>query len=91
MSNLNLETFNNILFGAFKEQTPEKKIELIEMELTIVADVMMDKVGTLLDELAESGYKSEVFTEITNIKNNTECLITELQELKAQIGESGDE
>ena len=39
MAALNLETFNNILFGAFKEQTPEKKIELIKEKNPLFEDL----------------------------------------------------
>ena len=86
MSTLNLETFNNILFGALKDNSPMAKIKMLEAEISMVADVFMNEVAELLDELDKSGYKSPQFQKIQNIKNNTEGLVIELQKLKKEAG-----
>lgn len=83
MENLNVETFTKILLAAAKDD--ESKIQIIEAELAVVSDLMIVKVGELLDELDEIGYKSKRFQEIANIKNNTECLFEMLDELKEGV------
>ncbi len=83
MENLNVETFTKILLAAAKDD--ESKIQIIEAELAVVSDLMIVKVGELLDELDEIGYKSKKFQKIVNIKNNTECLIEMLDELKEGV------
>lgn len=89
MSTLNIDTFNNILLKAAKDE--ESKIKIIEAELGMVANIFMDEIGLLLDELEESGYKSEQFQKIQNIKNNSERLLVMLEELQGKEERSKDE
>lgn len=77
---LTLEGFNEILCKAIKDEYTEK--DIIEAELNIIADITLEKTGQLLDELYQNGYKSKLFTEITNIKNNSEKLLDRLKELE---------
>lgn len=80
MSTLNIDTFNDILLKAARDE--ESKIKIIEAELGMVANIFMDEVGLLLDELEKNGYKSEQFQKIQNIKNNSERLLEMLEELQ---------
>lgn len=82
---LTLNSLNEVLVNALKDGTSEK--DLLEAELGIIADLVMTKTGELLDELDKNGYESELFTQIKNIKNNSEALINRLKELEeAQNG-----
>ena len=82
---LNLDTFNEILYGALKDQSPQGKLELLEAEFNMIAGLFMDKCGDLLDELNEKGYESDLFTQIKNIKANSEGLLEEYEYLQEQI------
>lgn len=86
MSTLNIDTFNDILLKAAKDE--ESKIKIIEAELGMVASMFMDEVGLLLDELEKNGYKSEQFQKIQNIKNNSERLLEMLEELHGKAERS---
>ena len=78
---LNIDTFNEILEKAVKEDV--SKIEILEAELSIASEVFFTELGILLDELVENGYESKQFTKIQNIKANTNHLLTQIDELKA--------
>lgn len=86
MSTFNIDTFNDILLKAAKDE--ESKIKIIEAELGIVANMFMDEVGLLLDELEKNGYKSEQFQKIQNIKNNSERLLEMFEELQGNAERS---
>lgn len=81
MSKINIDSFNEILLKAAKDE--KSKIKILEMELAMVADMFYSEVAVLLDELEKSGYKSEQFQKIINIKNNSERLLEMVEELKA--------
>ena len=83
MSALNIDTFNEILLKAAKDE--ESKIKILEAELEMTADIFMSEVSILLDELEKNGYKSEQFQKIINIKDNTESLFVMLEELKNKV------
>ena len=83
MSTLNIDTFNEILLKAAKDE--ESKIKILEAELEMTADIFMSEVSILLDELEKNGYKSEQFQKIIYIKDNTESLFVMLEELKSKV------
>ena len=80
MNTLNIDTFNNILLQAAKDE--ESKVKILEAELAMVADMFYSEVAVLLDELVNNGYKSEQFKKILNIKNNSMGLLEMYEELK---------
>ena len=86
MSTFNIDTFNDILLKAAKDE--KSKIKIIEVELGMTASIYMDQVALLLDELEENGYKSEQFQKIQNIKNNFERLIEMFEELQGNAERS---
>ena len=51
MNKLNLETFNDILFGALKDQSVEGQIKLLKAELNMIGDMLFSETAELLDEL----------------------------------------
>lgn len=80
MSKLNIDTFNQILVKYSREKDAELK--LLTAEMGIISELFMNKVGLLLDELVNYGYTSDLFTEIINIKDNSEHIIKRIEELK---------
>lgn len=91
MTKLNLDTFNDLLFSAFEELTPEKKKELLEMEFHILFDVFCGRLCDLCDELTEIGYTSDLFEEISNLRSNGEDLLEQIKDLEEQIAEEAAE
>ena len=87
MNKLNLETFNDILFGALKDQSVEGQIKLLKAELNMVVDMLFSETAELLDELEQCGYESERFTRIKNIKSNSEGLLLKLEGLEQKLKE----
>ena len=85
MNKLNLETFNDILFGALKDQSVEGQIKLLKAELNMVVDMLFSETAELLDELEQCGYESERFTRIKNIKSNLEGLLLTLKGLEEKL------
>jgi len=86
---LDMNSFNDILFGALKEQTPETKIKMLHLELDMAQAVLIEEMFNLMDELVEKNYQSEQFTKINNIKDNMEILIDQISELKTIIENNG--
>ena len=85
MNKLNLDTFNDILFGALKDQSVEGQIKLLKAELNMVVDMLFSETAELLDELEQCGYESERFTRIKNIKSNSEGLLLKLKGLEKKL------
>lgn len=87
MSNkkLDLNSFNDILFGAFKEQTSQNKKELLIHELKMANVILDNYTNDLLDELEERNYQSKLFTRIHNIKSNMEHLMEQIEEIDEEL------
>lgn len=80
MSTLNIDTFNDILLKAAKDE--ESKVKILEAELEMTSNIYYSEVAVLLDELEQTGYKSEQFQKVQNIKNNAVRLIEMLEKLR---------
>lgn len=87
MGKLNLESFNKILLGALKDNSPKGQLEMIKAELSMVFEMITAETGDLLDELEEYGYKSERFDRIKTIKKNSELLVIKMLKLEELIKE----
>ena len=83
---LDLNSFNDILFGAFKEQTPQKKKDLLIHELKMTNTILDNTINELLDELEEINYQSELFTRLHNIKSNMEHIMDQIYEIDKELG-----
>ena len=88
MNKINIETLNDILFGALKDQSVEGQIKLLKAELNMIGDMLFSETAELLDELEQCGYESERFTRIKNIKNNSEGILLKLEELEKKLKET---
>lgn len=82
MPKLNIQTFNEILLKYCKDDNA--RIELLEKQLAMVADILWNETANLLQELEDTNYNSEQFKKIKAIKNNTEHIIEMLKELEAK-------
>jgi len=84
---LNLDSFNALIFGAMDGSTPEKKIELLTLEVEAARSLITEKCCDLLDELEEAEYDSKLFSQIKTIVDNTNHLIRQIKKLEGEKNE----
>lgn len=83
MATLTLEKLNDILFGALKDTSHAGKIKLIEAELSMCADIYIDAVGDVMDELVKKKYDSDKFRELERMKEEAEAFGDDLGQEEA--------
>lgn len=88
---LNIDSFNELLFSALKDQSPQGRLDLLEKEIEMCALEFCNHMACLCDELVDKGYESELFSQVKNIKTNSEKLMEQADELRRQIEESKNE
>ena len=83
---LNLDTFNEILFGAFKEQTPKNKLELLRMELEFAMTAKIEAMEAVIRDLNEGKVAEchQDLTTVNNIDSNLDALGKQIDELIAE-------
>ena len=93
---LNLDTFNEILFGAFKEQTPENMLELLTVEMQSAMMMKIVAMEDVIKDLNQGKPYHQNLKKVNNIDSNLdslggkiEKLIQEHPELKKKAEESG--
>lgn len=93
---LNLDTFNEILFGAFKEQTPAAMLELLTVELQSAMMMKITAMEDVIRDLNKGKPYHQNLRKVNNIDSNLdslgekiEKLIEEHPELKKKAEESG--
>jgi len=80
---LNLDTFNEILFGVFKEQTPKKKLELLRMELAFAMRAKIEAMEAVIRDLNEGRVAecNQDLAKVNNIDSNLKALGKQINEL----------
>ena len=93
---LNLDTLNEILFGAFKEQTPAAMLELLTVELQSAMAMKIEAMEDVIKDLNRGKPYQQNLKKVNNIDSNLdslggkiEKLIQEHPELKKKAEESG--
>ena len=93
---LNLDTFNEVLFGAFKEQTPAAMLELLTVELQSAMMMKITAMEDVIRDLNKGKPYHQNLRKVNNIDSNLdslgkkiEKLIEEHPELKKKAEESG--
>lgn len=76
---LNLDTFNQILFGAIKE---EHHIELLQIELETAMYSKIQEMEKLVDALNDNMPYHKILKTINNIDSNCDLLARKIEELK---------
>lgn len=76
---LNLDTFNQILFGAIKE---EHHIELLQIELETAMYSKIQEMEKLVDALNNNMPYQKILKTINNIDSNCDLLARKIEELK---------
>lgn len=83
---LNLDTFNEILFGAFKEQTPKNKLELLRRELEFAMTAKIEAMEAVIRDLNEGKVAEchQDLAKVNNIDSNLDALGKRIDELIAE-------
>ena len=79
---LNLDTFNEILFRALKEDA--KKEELLQMEVEMAYSVKIQKMEELVECLNQGKPYHEILKQVNNIDMNCDYLMEQLEEVKGE-------
>lgn len=64
---LNIDTFNEILFSAFKEQTPENMADLLMHEISFAYGIKVQKMEELIKRINDKLPYHDVLQEVNNI------------------------
>lgn len=76
---LNLDTFNQILFGAIEE---EHHIELLQIELETAMYSKIQEMEKLVDALNNNMPYQKILKTINNIDSNCDLLARKIEELE---------
>lgn len=91
---LNLDSFNEILFGAFKDQSPKAKAEFLAVEIQTAYSMKIVQMEELVKALNEGRSYHEELKLVNNIDGNLDTLAAQLEELEMEhpeIMEEADE
>lgn len=79
---LNLETYNEILFGALKEKA--KKSEIIEKELNMAYSAKIQLMEELVGALNNNMPYHEILTQVNIVDANCDHLLKELEKYREE-------
>lgn len=86
---LNLETFNDILFGAMKPDT--KKSDLLAKELELAYGIKVQAMEKLVDALNSNKDYANILKKVNTIDDNCGVLGDMLEKAEAEEREDGRE
>ena len=79
---LNIDSFNDILFAAFKEQSPKAKAELLIMEIQTAYALKIQHMENVIEALNEGRPYHQELELVNNIDRNLDHMGAQLEELK---------
>ena len=78
---LNINTFNEIIFGAFKDQSPKAKAELLRMEINAAYTMKIQQMEEVIADLNEGRPYHKNLQTVNNIDGNLDDLAAQLDDL----------
>lgn len=100
MAEMNLDTFNEILFSAFKDEhkNPKGKLELLSLEIQMAYGTKIDQMEKVIDDLNNGRPYHKNLDIVNNIDSNIDLLEEKINkiyeehpELKEEESEDEDE
>ena len=88
---LNINTFNEIIFGAFKDQSPRAKAELLQMEIQAAYSMKVQQMEEVIEDLNEGRPYHKNLQLVNNIDGNVDVLAEQLDELLKEHPEIKEE
>ena len=81
MTTLNIETFNEILFTALKDNSPKGKLDLLKAELSMAYAMKIEAMETVMDAIENGrGYMQEM-ERVRNIDRSCDTLGNMIDEI----------
>ena len=87
---LNLDTFNEILFQAFKDQSPRNKAELFVHEIQAAYGFKIELMEKVVEDLNNGRPYEEHLQQVNNVDSNIDSLSEQLDELVRKYPECRD-
>lgn len=79
---LNIDTFNEILFGALKDQSPKGKVELLAMELEAAYAMKIQYMEAVIEDLNTGKPYHENLELVNNVDSNLDRLGERMDAIK---------
>lgn len=91
MTTLNIETFNEILFTALKDNSPQGKLDMLKAELSMVYAMKIEAMETVMDALENGrGYMQDV-QKVRNIDRSCDAIKSMIDKIYAEHPELMEE
>jgi hypothetical protein len=81
MAKLNLDTFNEILFSAFKEQSPQNMLELLSVEIQSAYAMKIDQMEKVIADLNNGRPYHQNLQLVNNIDSNLDSLAEKVDKI----------
>ena len=81
---LDIDTFNEVLFSAFKEQTPKALHELYIMELQTAYSIKIQCMEKVIDDLNEGKPYFDDLQKVNNVDHNCDVLNKKIKALEEE-------
>ena len=88
---LNMDTFNEILFGAMKDQGPRGKRDLLLGELQMAYNVKIQSMEKVIDDLNKGLPYHKDLTLVNNVDSNLNAMGRQIEEIEKQHPELTEE
>lgn len=85
---MDLETFNEILFSAFKEQSPKALHDIYVMELNTVYGIKIQYMEKVINDLNEGLPYNENLQKVNNVDSNLDRLHEKIVQLEKEHPET---
>jgi hypothetical protein len=84
MTTLNIETFNEILFTALKDNSPQGKLDLLKAELSMTYAMKIEAMETVIHALEDGRDYMQEMERLRNIDQSCDTLGNMIDEIYAE-------
>ena len=91
MTKLNIETFNEVLFTALKDNSPKGKLDLLKAELSMVYAMKIEAMETVMDAIENGRDYMQEMERLRNIDRSCDTLGNMIDEIYKEHSELMEE
>ena len=91
MTKLNIETFNEVLFTALKDNSPKGKLDLLKAELSVVYAMKIEAMEKVIHALEDGRDYIQEMERLRNIDRSCDTLGSMIDEIYAEHPELMEE
>ncbi len=91
MTTLNIETFNEILFTALKDNSPQGKLDMLKAELSMAYAMKIEAMETVMDALENGRGQMQDVQKVRNIDRSCDTLKNMIDEIYTEHPELMEE